>query len=131
VGIAYEDSVFALTGSVTIDGSTTDATHTITLTADGVNRHNGSAGTGVVVNAQGAANEVLVRDANVTIEWLEFRGMRNATSNAAIRVLDPGPTNIVLQNLLIHDFYDPTVVSTSAASGFPGPPARAPRFATR
>jgi len=108
VGIAYEDSVFALTTDLVIDGSTTDASHTITLSADGTNRHNGTAGTGVVVNHQGAGNEILVQDANVTIEWLEFRGMRNATDNASIRVLDAGATNVLLQNLLIHDYYDAT-----------------------
>jgi hypothetical protein len=45
VGIAYADSVFGLTASeFLIQGSTTDADHTITLTADGTNRHNGYRG---------------------------------------------------------------------------------------
>ena len=51
VGIAYDDAVGAdLAGGLTIDGSVTDATHTITLTADGVNRHYGLPGQGVLIN---------------------------------------------------------------------------------
>lgn len=71
IGIAYKDAVFILTSSLTFQGSTTDATHTIHLTADPGNRHNGVPGAGVVVNNNGA-NEVDVRDSNVTVEWLEL-----------------------------------------------------------
>ena len=48
VGIAYKDVVYNAGANVNvlIDGSTTDATHTITLTADPGNRHNGIAGNG-------------------------------------------------------------------------------------
>ncbi len=48
VGIAYDDG--ASFAQVLILGSTTDANHTITLTVDGVNRHLGRAGTGVVLD---------------------------------------------------------------------------------
>jgi hypothetical protein len=51
IGIMYEDSVFALTGTFSINGSTTDPLHSITLTADGGNRHNGVPGSGVIVAA--------------------------------------------------------------------------------
>ena len=53
-GILYEDSVFVLTPTREIRGSTTDALHSITLTVDGVNRHNGTPGTlgdGVIVDS--------------------------------------------------------------------------------
>ena len=46
-GLAYKDSVFALTSDVVFEGSTTDALHTITLTAGRRNRHNGAPGAGV------------------------------------------------------------------------------------
>ncbi|MGD8898335.1 MAG: right-handed parallel beta-helix repeat-containing protein, partial [Acidobacteriota bacterium] len=107
VGIAYKDSVLTLSSSVAIDDSTTDATHTITLTADGTNRHYGAVGAGVIVDAALDSNEIQVYTPNVTIEWLELRGLRGpGSSRGAIRVLDPA-ANILLQNLLIHDFYDP------------------------
>jgi len=108
VGIAYEDAVFGLAASFVIDGSTTDATHTITLTADGANRHNGVAGTGVIVDALAGPNELVVSDANVTVEWLELRG------------LDGAATNVLLQNLLVHDFYEPAGGTNQAGIRFSG-----------
>jgi hypothetical protein len=109
IGIAYKDSVFGLGADMSILGSTTDATHTITLTADGINRHNGTAGAGVIVDSQLGPNEILVRDANVTVEWLELRGLRGGDNDALIRPYGGLAKNILLQNLLIHDFYEPAV----------------------
>ena len=110
VGIAYEDSVVTLAANFNIQGSTTDASRTITLTADGVNRHNGVVGAGVVVNSNGS-NMVSIFDANVTIEWLELRGLRGQLSGAVLRPIDGGATNILLQNLLIHDFFDDSLAT--------------------
>jgi hypothetical protein len=125
VGIAYKDSVFALTADVVIDGSTTDATHTITLTADGINRHNGNPGTGVIVDAQGLDYEVLVEDANVTLEWLELRNLGAGSSHGAVTVrgllTDPAPPkNVLLQNLLIHDYFNSTAGNTLSGIRFSG-----------
>ena len=57
IGIAYKDSDFtwlALASPVLIfDGTTTDPTHTITLTADEPNRHYGASATGTMVNNSG------------------------------------------------------------------------------
>ncbi|MHC4511246.1 MAG: beta strand repeat-containing protein, partial [Planctomycetota bacterium] len=117
VGVAYNDSVFALSADVDIDGSTTDATHTITLTADGSNRHNGTAGAGIIVDAQLDENELLIFDSNITVEWLEFIRVRSGgSSRGAIRVFGgaAAPTNVLLQNLLIHDFYEPAVPASRA-----------------
>jgi len=113
IGIAYDDSPFVLTANVVIDGSTTDATHTINLTADGPNRHNGTPGTGVVIDANLGPNSVIIRDSNVTLEWLELVKLRGANNVAAVQVagtLSPldVPTNVLLQNLLVHDFFDAT-----------------------
>jgi hypothetical protein len=111
VGIAYDDyddatPSFTLSSSVVIQGSTTDASHTITLTADGVNRHYGTPGAGVVVDANGGGNEFDIRDSYVTVEWLEFVGAQG-DNIAAIQVYGTDgdvSTNVVLQNLLIHAF---------------------------
>ncbi len=121
VGIMYEDSVFVLTAVRRISGSTTDALHSITLTADGVNRHNGTPGSGVIVDGNLDPNGYFLetRDSHVTIEWLEIRrkrcavtgcdntGSLSAYGNAATSQF---ATNILFQNLLIHDFYEPTVL---------------------
>ena len=119
VGIAYKDTPFALTANVVIDGSITDATHTITLTADGANRHYGVPGAGVIVDANLDPNgpNFRVRDSNVTVEWLELSRRRCAVAgcrNTGLIEVNNGtgtpPTNILLQNLLVHDFYEPTLV---------------------
>ena len=117
IGIMYEDSVFALSADFRINGSTTDALHSIALTADGVNRHNGTPGGGVIVDAQLGPNMFEVRDSNVTVEWLEFIRLRCTLTGcdniAAIRVYSTAPsdfpTNVLLQNLMVHDFYDPNI----------------------
>ncbi|MGH9364454.1 MAG: hypothetical protein ACRD1B_04200, partial [Thermoanaerobaculia bacterium] len=56
VGVAYKDSVFMPAARVQILGSTTDANHTITLTADPPNRHNGIPGAGVVYQGTGTGD---------------------------------------------------------------------------
>jgi hypothetical protein len=50
VGVAYKDGTFAET--LTIDGSTTDSSHFMHLTVAPGQRHNGTAGTGVVLDGQ-------------------------------------------------------------------------------
>ena len=111
VGIAYKDSVFVLPGDLSIQGSTTDAAHTITLTADGVNRHNGTPGAGVVVDESIAdGTEIEILDGNVTVEWLETVGTRGVSPVGALAIrgfAGDVPQNVLLQNLLIHDLVDP------------------------
>ncbi len=124
VGIAYEDSVFALTADVVINGSVTDATHSITLTADGSNRHNGTAGGGVVLDGQGLGIELHVRDSYVTVEWLEFVRFRGAGQEASVSIVGTVgdvPTDVLIQQVLIHDFDDAgTEVSGIRLSGTAG-----------
>jgi hypothetical protein len=101
VGIAYEDSVF--TGQVLIDGSTTDATHDITLTADGVNRHYGIAGQGVVIDlGAGIVDGIRVRDDFVTVEWME---VKNGTGGAeGIQAINQAVSNhVVVRYNLLHN----------------------------
>jgi len=120
VGIVYDDATpaFLLTGTFSFQGSTTDPMHDIVLTADPGNRHNGVAGAGVVIDANNAGNEVDIRDSDVTIEWLELVKARG-DNIAAIQVYGTDgdvSTNVVLQNLLIHDFGD-KVAGSLASSG--------------
>jgi uncharacterized delta-60 repeat protein/uncharacterized repeat protein (TIGR01451 family) len=105
-GIAYNDSVFALTADVEIDGSTTDSSHTITLTANLRNRHNGNPGSGVVVDGQDNPNGIVVWDDHVTVEWLELIRIRGANDEAAVLVEGAGQTSLLFQNLLVHDYFD-------------------------
>jgi photosystem II stability/assembly factor-like uncharacterized protein/outer membrane protein assembly factor BamB len=127
VGVVYKDSAYTLSFSVTIDGSITDDSHTITLTADGQNRHQGIAGTGVVVdNSGGSGSAVQLRDDFVTVEWIEIRG--GGAGIDGIRVSNLGlPNQVVLRSLLIHDtagdgveFADPDLTSDVFNSIFYG-----------
>ena len=108
VGIAYKDSVFTTVGepNVTIDGSTTDATHTITLTADPGNRHYGIAGAGVILDGGAATDSaVLILDDFVTVEWLEIRGGGSGFDGVewqSIGAVNKG----VARYLLIHNLND-------------------------
>jgi hypothetical protein len=72
IGIGYSDSVF--TERLIIDGSTTDATRNITLTVASGNRHNGTAGTGVVLDPAAGGDALIVQDDYTRIEWLEVTG---------------------------------------------------------
>ena len=76
IGVIYKEAspyTAAGTSIVAFAGSTTNANHTITLTADGANRHYGIPGAGVVLD-NGVTNTtrpVLINDQFVTVEWLE------------------------------------------------------------
>ena len=106
IGIAYQDSVFTTTSQVLIDGSTTDATHNIVLTAALGNRHNGTAGTGVVLDGlDNGSGGLRVRDDYTVVEWLELKRFRGANGIESVSVIDAA--NVLLSQLLIHDFDDP------------------------
>ena len=101
VGIAYDDG--ATFARVTIDGSITDANHTITLTVDPGNRHTGRAGNGVVLNNGAAlAAAISVEDEYVAVEWLEVRG--GGAGAHGIEICSVLASNqLVLRNNLVHN----------------------------
>jgi outer membrane protein assembly factor BamB len=125
-GVLYKDSVFALPTDVEIDGSITDSSHTITLTAAPRNRHNGIAGAGVVIDGQNGPTGIRVLDDYVTLEWLEVVGVRGGGSpQAAIKIVGTGgPTGVLIQNVLIHDFYDPASIESIAGIRLSGAPPK-------
>ena len=109
VGIAYKDSAFTSAGGVPIvrfEGSTTDAFHDITLTADWFNRHfgiAGGAGNNVVLDmlAELASNAVRIRDEFVTVEWLEITGGAGMDGFEVSSIISP--SQVTLRYNLIHD----------------------------
>ncbi len=106
VGIAYDDAVGTdFAGGLTIDGSGTDAAHTITLTADGDNRHYGLPGQGVLINnGVSALPAVQVLDDDVTVEWLEITGGGGSADGIRTNLLSAGTGSLVtLRNNLIHN----------------------------
>ena len=97
VGIAYDDVVGTdFAGGLVIDDSVTDAGHTITLTADGNNRHYGLRGQGVVIN-NGASvlPAVSVFDNFVTVEWMEITGGGGTADGIRVNLLSAGAGSLV------------------------------------
>ncbi len=84
VGLVYQDAGGGLSG-VTIDGSTTDIAHTITLQGAPGNRHLGNGNAGAYLQPLSAPG-ILVKDLNVRVEWLVVRGGGGGTTDGAIRV---------------------------------------------
>ena len=108
VGVAYHDGAAFTPGAVIeIDGSTTDATHFMTITAAEVHRHAGVAGTGlcVLVDGTGSGGDVFqVKDEYTVIEWLTITGFNGAFSDGIVVDDSPPATNALLQNLIIYDY---------------------------
>jgi len=102
VGVAYNDSFLA--GDIVINGSITDPTHTITLTADGPNRHQGVAGSGAFIyNFSGTSHAIVVQDEFVTVEWLDIHASSTPGTDG-IRVTGVSlPNRVVLRNLIIRE----------------------------
>ena len=109
VGIAYKDTVF--TSPVLIDDSITDATHTITLTADTGNRHYGINGAGVVLdNGANPVAAIGLQDDFVTVEWLEVKN--GGTGMDGVQVGNQIISNkVVLRDLLLHDIPNFAIVT--------------------
>jgi hypothetical protein len=107
VGVAYNDGTF--TAGVSINGSTTDATRYMKLTVAVGQRHDGTAGTGVVVDGISVSGDIfIIGDEYTVIEWLELRNFDGGVNYDGFRIdriddTDPG-TGSLLQYLIIHDF---------------------------
>ncbi|MBL8025593.1 MAG: hypothetical protein JNL74_04235, partial [Fibrobacteres bacterium] len=98
-GIAYNDGAFSET--VILDGSTTDSTHFLWLSANPKQRHNGLVGTGVRVSSSigGTFGVFTVYDDNVRIEGFEIS---STNPTHAFRCATPAGKHEFSQ-LLIHD----------------------------
>ncbi|MCI0401405.1 MAG: DUF2341 domain-containing protein [Gammaproteobacteria bacterium] len=104
VGVAYNDGAF--TAGAVIDGSTTDASHTMRLTVASGHGHTGIAGTGVVLDGGNTDQGIRVQDNYTVVEGFEFKRNRGGADASSIVVQNA--TNVLLDRLLIRDFYDNT-----------------------
>lgn len=101
-GVAYNDGDF--TTGATIDGSTTDACSFMTLTVAPGHRHQGIAGIGVALDGLDTDQGLRVQDDYTVVEWLELERIRGGVGAASVVVQQA--SNVLLQNLLVHDFDD-------------------------
>jgi len=97
IGVAYNDGSF--TTGLVIDGNTTDSVHNMTLTVAEGQRHDGAAGTGVVLDMLGDAVTIpmSLRDRYKTVEWFEVTN--SAYTQGGFNIVG----NAELSNLLVHD----------------------------
>jgi hypothetical protein len=105
IGVIYTDaSPYTAAGVevLLISGSTTDAAHTITLTADGPNRHLGVSGAGVVLdNAANLNRALVIQDQYVAVEWLEVRNGSGAGAHCIDFLPANGANRGVIRNNIV------------------------------
>jgi hypothetical protein len=106
VGVAYADGIFTgpTTEIVRVQGSTTDATHYMELIVAQGQRHDGTAGSGVVFDgADTTKHGVRIIDSYTRVQGLEMKRFRSASGAAGV-FIDTGAANVLLEDLLIYDF---------------------------
>ena len=108
VGVAYNDGAF--TASASINSSITDVCRYMHLTVASGQRHDGTAGTGVVLDGQDTDQGFRVQDDYTVIEWFEVARVRGGVSASAVVVQNA--SNVLLQGLLVHDYLDAANVVT-------------------
>ena len=107
--VCYKDGAFNVSSTINISGYTTDSTRYITLTAasssqvaSGVSqRHNGAAGTGVMIEATSGVDMFSVSQQYTRMEWLEIDG-NDIASASGIGTTGSGSYTL-FKNLIIHN----------------------------
>jgi hypothetical protein len=106
VGVCYKDGPFLMTGETRFDDSITDSTHYMHLTVAEGQRHNGTAGTGVVVDGQGGVGTHLfnIRDPYTRLEWLEITNIYDNLGQPIITDNPPDADGSLIAHILLHDY---------------------------
>ena len=115
VGVCYKDGLFTSTDPQVLDitGNTTDSNHYFVLTVAEGNRHDGTAGATGTSNAMidgenGGRKGIYIQNGqDVRIMWLELKNFSNAHYANGVEIGGVG-SNVQLEYLLVHDFYDAT-----------------------
>jgi hypothetical protein len=99
--VGYDDGDFTPGATITIDGSTTDATRYMMITVASGQRHEGVAGTGVLIDLADAASAIAASDDYTRIEWLQLYQFSGAATRAGVVV---AASNVLVENVLASDF---------------------------
>ncbi|MGB0757305.1 MAG: hypothetical protein ACPGO5_02500 [Patescibacteria group bacterium] len=103
IGETYNNADF--TAALSISGATTDATNFMHLTVASVDRHNGTAGTGVVLDGTSITGDGIYNADDYTkIQWIEVDGKNGANIDTAIHN-DTG-ANAEIGYTIAHDIRD-------------------------
>lgn len=112
IGECYADSTFAYTGSLVLNGGGTVGLESYELTAAEAERHDGTAGSGVLFTRTGGNDNWFdVNRDGVTISWLECDGgYDDSASNRIQRTFDFGSSaqEAFLHHMLVHNCGDTT-----------------------
>ncbi len=99
--VAYDDGDFTPGSTITIDGSTTDATHYMMITVASGQRHSGRFGAGALIDLANAASAIAANDDYTRIEWLQLYQFSGASNRAGVVV---AAGNVLVQNVIANDF---------------------------
>ncbi|MFO7709640.1 MAG: C25 family cysteine peptidase [Desulfobacterales bacterium] len=119
--VCYKDGPFNVSSPISISGYTTGSSNYLTLTAAGSShvasgvsqRHNGAAGTGVMIEAANGVTLFSVNQQYTRIEWLEIDG-NDIPSASGIYTGSWGSYSL-FRNLIIHNVTDG--IFTQSSSG--------------
>jgi len=100
-GEAYADGIFD--AGVLIQGSTTDASHYMWLSAAPSQHHKGLAGGGVRLDPIALGHVIHIADHYSRVEGLEITGWPNRSGSASWEGVHVAANQVVLNQLLIHD----------------------------
>ena len=113
VGIAYNDGPF--TTGVNVASWTTDSVRYPMLVPAAGHRHNGTAGTGVVLDGVDTDQGIRASTSFTVIDGFEFRRNRGGSGAASV-VVQNSAYDVILRNLLIHEYFD----AANSVSGIRG-----------
>jgi hypothetical protein len=95
-----------MTAGCTINGFTADSSNYVKITAPVGERHDGTAGSGVVIDVSSSPNQnpINIQDNNVVIEWLEITGWSGAAGYQIRYGIVAGTAfNPLIQYNIVHD----------------------------
>ncbi len=98
-----------LVDNLVIDGLVTDATNYWKVTVPSGERHDGTAGSGAVIDPTATARGIYILDPNTVIEWVEIDG---AVIPSGAGVIQVGAANATIDSVIIHDWTDAATFNT-------------------
>lgn len=116
IGECYKDSNF--NEAFTINGGGTVGLDSVKLTAPAGQRHDGTAGSGVVnVYNSGTQSTSVISRQNTTISFLEYHMGSNSVNNRACTVESTAYTNIIFSQNIIHNLTGSFPIAVLFATG--------------
>src|SRR3989344_5913012 len=102
-GEMYADSTFTETGTVINAFTTSSASYYPWLTAPTTERHNGTAGTCVVLDPSTASHGLQIAEANTLLEWMEVTQWNTGGTSGSLDGINITATDVTMQYVIVHD----------------------------